>query len=66
MRWLLRRYQNGLPVLRSGCLTATKTCDKVLADFAGAKSHWGNQMKSWLFVWNAQALPPQVVSLLRP
>jgi len=45
-------------------LTAAKTCDKVLVDFNGAKSHWGNQMKRWVFVWNAQALPPQVVSLL--
>lgn len=44
-------------------LTATKTCDKIHADFAGAKSYWGHQMKCWLFVWNAQALPPQVVSL---
>lgn len=45
-------------------LTAAKTCDKVLKDFTGARSHWANQMKRWVFVWNARALPPQVVSLL--
>jgi len=45
-------------------LTVAKTCDKVLVDFDGARRHWGNQMKRWAFVLNAQALPPQVVSLL--
>jgi tetratricopeptide (TPR) repeat protein len=46
-------------------LTAARACDKILSDFIGAKDHWGSQMKRWVFVWNARALPPQVVSLLQ-
>jgi tetratricopeptide (TPR) repeat protein len=45
-------------------LTAAKACDKILLDFNGARDQWGGQMKRWVFVWNARALPPQVVSLL--
>jgi tetratricopeptide (TPR) repeat protein len=45
-------------------LTVAKACDKILLDFNGAKDQWGSQMKRWVFVWNARALPPQVVSLL--
>jgi hypothetical protein len=46
-------------------LTAANTCEKILVDFNGARNHWARQMTRWVFVWNARALPPQVVSLLQ-
>jgi hypothetical protein len=45
--------------LRSG-----KTSRKVRDDFAGAEQKWGEKMKHWAFVWNGDALPPQVVATL--
>jgi tetratricopeptide (TPR) repeat protein len=41
-----------------------KTSRKIREDFGGAERMWGAKMKRWGFVWNADALPPQVVGVL--
>src|SRR5829696_1201155 len=45
-------------------LTSGKTSRKIREDFAGAEKAWGTKMRRWTFVWNADALPPQVVATL--
>lgn len=45
-------------------LRTGKTSRKIREDFAGAEQKWGAKMKQWAFVWNADALPPQVVAVL--
>lgn len=45
-------------------LTSGKTSRKIREDFAGAERAWGAKMRQWAFVWNADALPPQVVATL--
>jgi hypothetical protein len=38
---------------------------KVKEDFQGAKEHWAEEMKCWIFVWSAHdKLPPQVLKSL--
>jgi hypothetical protein len=47
-------------------LTVPKTVVKIEADFRGAREHWKQAMKEWVFVWSAEidGLPPQVLDLL--
>ncbi len=35
----------------------TKTATKIQTDFEGAKSHFGNRMESWVFVYNQSEIP---------
>lgn len=46
-------------------MTARDSVAKLTHDFHGAREHWREKMRSWVFVWSAEkALPPQVVALL--
>lgn len=45
-------------------LKTGKTSRKIREDFAGAEQRWAAKMKQWAFVWNSDALPPQVVAVL--
>ncbi len=53
-------YQCYAPIeLKSG-----KTTRKIHEDFQGAVQKWSEKMRQWTFVWNSDALPPQVVAAL--
>ncbi len=46
-------------------MTVAKAARKISADFDGARRHWQDKMKRWVFVWNSErALPPQTAALL--
>lgn len=47
-------------------LKVAETVAKIEADFAGAREHWGEDMKVWTFVWSAEAtgLPAAVLDVL--
>lgn len=46
-------------------LTAAKAADKAREDFDGARNHWKEKMRRWVFVWSSKgALPPQVAAVL--
>lgn len=46
-------------------MTGAASARKINEDFEGAREHWGEKMRSWVFVWSSErALPPQVVDAL--
>ncbi|MEF8754247.1 MAG: ABC-three component system protein [Accumulibacter sp.] len=47
-------------------IAAAATVKKIEEDFSGAKEHWQNYFKRWIFVHNAhdQRLPPDVIKAL--
>lgn len=54
-------YQCYAPEEMTGAVAARK----VIEDFEGARSHWKEKMRGWVFVWSSErALPPQVVDVL--
>jgi hypothetical protein len=45
--------------------TVAKYVVKLCQDFDGAKRHWQEKMKAWIFVWSASdGLPPQVLAAI--
>jgi hypothetical protein len=45
--------------------TGAEAAKKVVEDFDGARNHWMEKMRAWIFVWSSErALPPQVVNSL--
>ncbi|WP_103667495.1 ABC-three component system protein [Pseudanabaena sp. BC1403] len=58
-------YQCYAPENLQKSTTVAKAVLKVKEDFQGAKEHWAEEMKCWIFVWSAHSqLPPQVLKTL--
>lgn len=45
-------------------MSSARTVEKVETDFAGASNHWAKYFDRWVFVHNAEALPPDVIKTL--
>jgi hypothetical protein len=46
-------------------MTGAKAAKKMIEDFDGARMHWQEKMRRWVFVWSSErALPPQVSAAL--
>lgn len=45
-------------------MSSARTVKKIEDDFAGAKEHWQKYFDRWVFVHNAEGLPPDVIKTL--